>query len=60
MSYYVRQETHQIETQSDLKLYPSADLANKAYNNYVERNIPVEYWKEGYLFKEHKPLCRGQ
>ena len=57
MSYYVRQETYQIETQSDLHLFPSEDLAIKKYNNYVENNIPVEYYKEGIKLKEYKP-CR--
>jgi len=55
MPYYVQQSHFQIETQQGYETTPSPEEANRIYNSYVENNTPVEFYKEGFKIKEHKP-----
>jgi len=55
MSFYQQLPTFTVETKTGSTLYPFEPDAEKAYQNFVNQNIPVEFFCEGILKKEHKP-----
>jgi hypothetical protein len=57
MPFSIQLPLFQVETATSQKLYPSKLKAEQEYLKLVEENIPCEFWVEGILKKEHKPLC---
>jgi len=55
MSFYTQLTTYQVETQKDLTLFPTQDLAERQYQEYVKENIPCEFYSDGIKQKEYKP-----
>jgi len=51
MSFYQQLPTFSVETETGSTLYPLQSTAEKAYRNFVERNIPVEFFRDGILEK---------
>ena len=48
--------TYQVETKSGSTLFPSHAEANNHYQKFVDKNIPCEFYEDGKLKKEHKPI----
>ncbi len=51
MSFYQQLPTFSVETKTGSTLYPHQHDAEKAYQNFIERNIPVEFFRDGVLEK---------
>jgi hypothetical protein len=51
MSFYLQLPTFTVETETGSTLYPFQNDAEKAYRNFVKRNIPVEFFRDGVLEK---------
>ena len=51
MSFYQQLPTFSVETETGSTLYPLQSTAEKAYRNFVKRNIPVEFFRDGILEK---------
>ncbi len=51
MSFYQQLPTFSVETETGSTLYPVQSAAEKAYQNFVEQNIPVELFRDGVLEK---------
>ena len=47
---------YQVETKSGSTLFPSHVEANNHYQKFVDKNIPCEFYEDGKLKKEHKPI----
>ena len=54
MSFSVQLPTYQVETQTDITLYPSHTEANNHYQKFVDAMFLVNY-EDGKLQKEFKP-----
>ena len=55
MSFSVQLPTYQVETKTDVTLYPSHPVANNHYQRLEKDNVPCELWEDGRLQKEFKP-----
>ena len=55
MAFSVQLPTYQVETQTDVTLYPSHTEANNHYQRLEKNNVPCELWEDGRLQKEYKP-----
>ena len=55
MSFFQQLTTYQVETQKGLTLFPTQDLAERQYQEYVKENIPCEFYSDGIKQKEYKP-----
>ena len=55
MSFYQQLPTYSVETKTGSTLYPRQHDAEEAYLNFVEQNIPVEFFCDGVLEKQNKP-----
>ena len=55
MSFSVQLPTYQVETKTDVTLYPSHTEANNHYQKFVDKNVPCELYEDGKLQKEFKP-----
>ena len=51
MTFYYQLPTFSVETKNGSTLYPHQHDAEKAYQNFIERNIPVEFFRDGVLEK---------
>ena len=54
MSFYTQLTTYQVETQKDLTLFPTQDLAERQYQEYVKENTyfkEVDQQYEGLYYK---------
>ena len=51
MTFYYQLPTFSVETKTGSTLYPHQHDAEKAYQNFIERNIPVEFFRDGVLEK---------
>tara|TARA_Y100000817_G_scaffold101355_1_gene79214 strand:+ start:509 stop:733 length:225 start_codon:yes stop_codon:yes gene_type:complete len=56
MSFTMQLPTYQVETKSGSTLFPSHAEANNHYQKFVDKNIPCEFYEDGKLKKEHKPI----
>ena len=56
MSFSIQLPTFQVETANSHKLFPSKTKAEQEYTRLVTENIPCEFWIDGQLKKEYKPL----
>jgi hypothetical protein len=55
MSFSVQLPTYQVETQTDITLYPSQTEANNHYQRLEKAHVPCELYEDGRLQKEFKP-----
>ena len=55
MSFSVQLPTYQVETQTDVTLYPSQTEANIHYQRLEKNKVPCELYEDGKLQKEFKP-----
>ena len=55
MSFYVRQQTYQIETENSFDVFPDRRQAANHYQQFVNKKVPVEFYREGVKEKEYKP-----
>ena len=51
MSFYQQLPTFAVETETGSTLYPLQSIAEKAYQKFVQQNIPVELFRDGVLEK---------
>ena len=51
MSFYQQLPTFSVETKTGSTLYPHQHDAEKAYQNFVMQNVPVEFLRDGVLEK---------
>ena len=56
MSFYHHIPTYQVETSSDLNVYPNYQEADIHYQKNVSNNVPCEFFRDGYKQKEYKPI----
>ena len=54
MAFSVQLPTYQVETKTDVTLYPSHTEANNHYQRLEKDNVPCELWEDGKLQKEYK------
>ena len=54
MSFYQQLPTFSVETKTGSTLYPHQHDAEKAYQNFVMQNVPVEFFRDGVLEKANK------
>ena len=55
MSFYVKQFQYQIETENSFDLFPDQRKAEDHYQQFVNKKVPVEFYREGVKEKEYKP-----
>ena len=56
MPFYQQLPTYQVETSSDLTLYPNFQEADIHYQKNVSNNVPCEFFRDGLKQKEYKPI----
>jgi hypothetical protein len=55
MPFYYQLPTFSVETKTGSTLYPHQHDAEEAYQNFIEQDIPVEFFRDGVLKKQNKP-----
>ena len=59
MSFSVQLPTYQVETQTDVTLYPSHSEANNHYQKFVDKNVPCELYTKMEDYKRNlNPIKR--
>ncbi len=56
MPFYHQLPTYQVETSSDLTVYPNYQEADIHYQKNVSNNVPCEFFRDGLKQKEYKPI----
>ena len=55
MSFYVKTSQYQVETKNSIDLFPDQRKAEDHYQQLVNKQVPVEFYREGVKQKEYKP-----
>jgi len=56
MTFSVNFPRYQVETALDQFQSPTKKQAEDIYQKYVNQNVPCEFYLDGELQKEYKPL----
>ena len=55
MSFYVKLNHYQVETENSFDIFPDQREALDHYQQFVNKQVPVEFYREGVKEKEYKP-----
>jgi hypothetical protein len=56
MTFHTTVPRYQVETSNEQFQSPTKKQAEDIYQKYVNQNVPCEFYLDGELQKEYKPL----